>query len=322
LLTDLIWLTKEQEKIYLTSIINIWVITMTANIHKDEYPSHKTPFSDSINPFETILNNLDSSIYITDIKSNEILFMNDHMKKMFQEDLIGGICWKSFHENLDGPCEFCTNDKLIDDDENPTGPYVWEFYNQKFGKWYELHDQAIPWGDSRLVRMEIATAITDRKKTEQALKESHATLEEKVKKRTSELEDLNCALKVLLKKREVDNNDIEESILANFKLRLSPIIDLLKKDLPQKRQSMLTLLESELEDIISPFSKKLSDPMLNLTPMETQLASMIKLGKSNKEISKILNRSIHTISNHRKNIRKKLELQNKNINLRTFLTNF
>ena len=154
--------------------------------------------------------------------------------------------------------------------------------------------------------------ITDRKKTEQALKRSHETLEEKVKKRTSELNEMNTALRVLLKTREHDKEDIEEKIFANFKLRVSPTIDRLKKEFAKKSgHPVLDLLESELKDIVSVFSKKLSDPMKGLTPMEIQVASMIKLGKSNKEISKILNRSAFTIANHRENMRKKLGLRDR-----------
>jgi len=125
---------------------------------------------------EFIFNNLDSSIYITDMKSNEILFMNEHMKNIFGEDLTGKICWQVIHKNMDAPCEFCKNDKLIDPDGNPEKPYVWEHYNQTLQNWYELRDQAIPWIDGRLVRMQIATDISDRKKTEDALGEKKSQL--------------------------------------------------------------------------------------------------------------------------------------------------
>jgi len=121
---------------------------------------------------EAILNNLDSSIYITDMDSHEILFMNNHMKELFGKDLISKICWKSFHKNQEGPYEFCTNDKLIDADKNLTEPYVWEIYNQKLKKWYQLRDQAIPWIDGRLVRMEMALDITDRKNMETQLQQA------------------------------------------------------------------------------------------------------------------------------------------------------
>ena len=117
--------------------------------------------------FEVILNNLGSSIYIVDMESNEILFVNEHMEKAFGKDMIGKICWKTIYNNQSGPCEFCTNDKLIDAYGNRLKPYIWEIYNQKLNRWYELHDQAIPWIDGRLVRMDIAIDITDRKSAEE-----------------------------------------------------------------------------------------------------------------------------------------------------------
>ncbi len=70
----------------------------------------------------------------------------------------------------------------------------------------------------------------------------------------------------------------------------------------------------------SPFSKKLSDKMVNLTPKEIHIANLIKSGKSNKEISELLNSSIHTIASHRENIRKKTGLKNRKVNLRSFLS--
>ncbi len=115
---------------------------------------------------DAIFNNIDSPIYVADMESYEILFMNNHMKKLFGNDLSGSICWESLHENQDGPCEFCTNNKLTDADGSPTEPFVWEHYNLILDRWYELHDLAIPWSDGRLVRMEIATDITDRKNAE------------------------------------------------------------------------------------------------------------------------------------------------------------
>ena len=270
---------------------------------------------------EAVFDNLDSSIYISDMKSYEILFMNHHMKELFGKDLTGNICWKSIHENMNGPCKFCTNSKFTDADGNYTKPYIWEFYNQKLKKWYELHDMMVPWLDGKLVRMEIATDITDRKQIEQKQNKINEMLENKVKERTADLEDMNTALKVLLNKREKDKKEIEEKLFANYKLLILPFIDQLRNSLTQKNQEdLINILASELKDIISPFSKKLSDPLVNLTPTEIKVASLIKLEKSNKEIAEILNSSIHTISHHRENIRKKTGLKNKKINLKSYLS--
>ncbi len=269
---------------------------------------------------ESVLNRIESPIYIADMTSYEILFMNTYMKKKHQADLTGQVCWASIYGKQDGPCDFCSNDRLVDAVGNPTEPCIWEFYNKAPDQWYEVSNLAIPWTDGRLVRLEIARDITRRKKTEKHQEAIKETLEEKVRERTAELEDMNATLRILLKKREEDKNEISEKIFANHKLILAPILQNLKNSLDRESQKdMMDLLESELKNIVSPFSKKLSDQMVNLTPMEIHIAGLVKFGKTNKEISEITHSSIHTISRHRENIRKKTGLKNKKVNLRSFL---
>ena len=270
---------------------------------------------------ESVLNKINSSIYIADMASYEILFMNTYMKKKYKADLTGQICWASIHGKQDGPCEFCTSDRLVDKTGNPGEPYVWDFFDKRIEQWHEMSSLAIPWTDGRLVRLEIARDITWRKRIEKKQRDIMLTLEEKVKKRTAELEDMNATLRTLLKKREEDKNEIGEKIFANHKLILAPIIRNLKQSLTRESQKdMMDILESELKNIISPFSKKLSDQMVNLTPKEIHIANLVKFGKTNKEISEIMHSSIHTISRHRENIRKKTGLKNKKVNLRSFLS--
>ncbi len=115
---------------------------------------------------EAVFNNLDAAIYIADISSHEILYTNDYMTNVWGKDLTGHICWQSIHKNKTGPCEFCSNDKLIDDDGNSTDPYIWELYNYRVNRWYEVHDQAIPWANGKLVRLSVAIDITERKNQE------------------------------------------------------------------------------------------------------------------------------------------------------------
>ncbi len=269
-----------------------------------------------------VLNNIDSIVYIADMESHEILFMNNHMKRLFGKDLTGSICWKSFHQNQEGPCEFCTNDKLIDVEGNATEPYVWEIHNQILGNWYELHDQAIPWSDGRLVRLEIAMDITDRKKDEQKQQNKNKFLEKKIQERTANLNEMNSALTVLLKKRDDDKKNLEEKILSNYKTLISPFLLKLENSLTkEKQQTLMKIVESNLNEFLLPFSQKLSDPMINLTPTEIQIASFIKQGIASKEIARTLNCSPRTIDAHRDSIRKKMNIKNKKINLQSFLTN-
>ena len=140
--------------------------------------------------------------------------------------------------------------------------------------------------------------------------------------KTVELEDTNTALKVLLKKRDQDNLELQENIYSNYELMVTPFLSKLKNRLGHgNQQNLLNIIETNLQEIVGPFAKKLSNPMVSLTSSEIQIATMIKQGFTNKEIAQTLNCSKRTIDTHRDNIRKKLDLTNKKINLKTFLSN-
>jgi PAS domain-containing protein len=84
---------------------------------------------------ETVLNRVESPVYIADMVSYEILFMNTYMKKKHNADLTGRICWASIHGKQTGPCDICNNDQLVDKAGNPIEPCIWEFYDQGSDRW-------------------------------------------------------------------------------------------------------------------------------------------------------------------------------------------
>ena len=84
----------------------------------------------------------------------------------------------------------------------------------------------------------------------------------------------------------------------------------------------IKLIESNLNDIISPFSSRMSSRYLGFTPKEIQIANLIKEGSQDKDISEILHISVVTVKTHRQNIRKKLGIYGKRVNLRTHLLSF
>ena len=118
--------------------------------------------------FRTVMDSLDAFVYVADMKTHEILFINQTGKSIWG-DVVGKRCWNIIQENQTSPCSFCTNDKLLDQDGNPADVVVWEIRNTVNGHWYECRDRAIRWTDGRLVRLEISTDITDRKRAEDAL---------------------------------------------------------------------------------------------------------------------------------------------------------
>ncbi len=154
------------------------------------------------------------------------------------------------------------------------------------------------------------------KKTQQKLRKRGKELEIK----SYELEEVNAALRVLLKRRDEDKFESEEKVLFNIKEFVQPYLEKLKSSgLNEKQNSDLNILESHLHDIISPFLRKITSKYLNLTASEMQIANLVMDGKRTKEIALLLNLSEKTIEVHRKNIREKLGIKNKKANLRTHL---
>ncbi len=119
----------------------------------------------------TILDGINALVYVTDMKTYELLFVNKYGRDVWG-DIAGKICWETLQEGQSGPCSFCTNKYLVDKKGNPTGPYEWEFQNTVNNRSYFIIDRAIDWYDGRIVRLEIATDITERKKAEEELRES------------------------------------------------------------------------------------------------------------------------------------------------------
>jgi PAS domain S-box-containing protein len=158
--------------------------------------------------------------------------------------------------------------------------------------------------------------IEDRKQAELELRKREAELEIQ----TSELEEVNTALRVLLKRRNDDKTEVEEKTLSNVKELVLPYLERLRKSgLDAKQTAYANILESNLNDIISPFIHKLSSKYISLTPTEIQIANLVKQGRTTKEIAEILYSSDRTVEFHRKNIRKKLGIMNRKVNLRSHL---
>ncbi|MDQ5984426.1 MAG: hypothetical protein CSYNP_00121 [Syntrophus sp. SKADARSKE-3] len=160
------------------------------------------------------------------------------------------------------------------------------------------------------------TDITDQKRTEAILRKR----EQEIQKKSRNLEEMNTALKVLLKQREADKLELEEKVTSNVKDLVLPYLDKLKSSrLNQRDAAFVNILEANLLNIISPFSHRLSSKYLSLTPKEIQVANLVKEGKSTKEIADIMGVCMGAVSLHRDHIRKKLGLNNKKINLNAYL---
>ncbi len=167
----------------------------------------------------------------------------------------------------------------------------------------------------------ITTDNTLRKRTERELARHRNHLEELVRERTINLEEANTALEVLLRKREKDKRDLEENMLYNVKELVLPYLEKLgRQPLNKRQEALLGIAVANLSEVVSPFARGLSNRYLRLTPTEIQMADLIKRGKTTKEIAEMLCLATSTIDFHRDNIRNKLGIKKKKINLKTYLS--
>ena len=189
-------------------------------------------------------------------------------------------------------------------------------------------------GNIKLIRTAL-TDISDLKRLEKKLQEAHDNLEKQVETRTIDLKrvnkklkmqavnlsETNIALKVLLRQREADKKEIEETVFLNFKELILPHLEKLKnKRLGDKNMAIINIIERNLNDILSPFVRNFSARMFKLSPTEIQVMNLIRQGKTTKEIAKSMHLATSTIDFHRDNIRKKIGIKNKKINLSSYLS--
>lgn len=191
---------------------------------------------------------------------------------------------------------------------------------------YPCHSEDGPhWYYMRAIRMagkgpvRVVTSheeITALKLTEEALKKSQ---EELIEQKQS-LEETNIAMKVLLKQREEDKLDLEKKVLNNVKDLVLPYVEKLKNPrLKARDRTLVDIIDTHLHDIISPLLQRFTNAKILLTPQEMQVASLVKDGKTSKEIADVLSVSETTINFHRKNLRVKFGLTNQRTNLRSYL---
>ncbi len=166
---------------------------------------------------------------------------------------------------------------------------------------------------------ELAKEVDERKRAEKALRKR----EKELQAQSHHLEEVNTALRVLLKQREDDKKELGEIVLRNVKDLVNPYLQkVIGGRLDTRQKTLMRILETNLNNIISPFINKLTSSLVTLTPMEIRVADLVKEGKTNKEMAELLQVSKNTVLFHRYNIRNKLGIKNKQVNLRSHLMTF
>jgi DNA-binding NarL/FixJ family response regulator len=133
------------------------------------------------------------------------------------------------------------------------------------------------------------------------------------------LQESNTALRMVLARIEQEKQEIHQDIKMNVEKILMPILHALAQQLPPAQRKYVEMLQTNLEEITSPFISQLSLSYNSMTPTEIAICNMIRNGMHTKEIAETRDVAAATINRHRENIRRKLKLTNEDVNLATFL---
>jgi len=248
----------------------------------------------SQNIFELVMNSIDALVYVADIKTHEILFINNRMKDKFGDD-ISIKCYSTMQAGPAEPNDFYLN-HLIVKDGKPTGVHNWEFKNKLNNKWYYISDLAIEWIDGRLVHFEIATDITSLKESDIALKQKNSEflqLNSELKSANKEYEMLNLEYKTInskilktnielekAKEKAIESDLLKSAFLANMsheiRTPMNTIVgfsDLLgEPNLPiERRHKFLKLVQSSSEHLL-----RIIDDIIDVSKIES---NQLKISK-------------------------------------------
>lgn len=107
----------------------------------------KNSLASSFKSLEAILDNVGSAIYVKDMDTEEMLFVNRMFRNTFEQELKNGMVEKLFEANLK---------------YNRGTSYSEVEYKEK-NRWYDLHTTVIQWVDGRKVTLCSIFDITDKK---------------------------------------------------------------------------------------------------------------------------------------------------------------
>lgn len=120
---------------------------------------------------ESILDNTGIDIYVNDFYTHEILYVNKSMAAPYGgvEQFMGNKCWQILFPGQNGPCEFCPQKKIVDENGNPTKLYTWDYQRAFDGLWFRVFSAAFRWIDGRTAHVVSSADITDNKRNEEII---------------------------------------------------------------------------------------------------------------------------------------------------------
>jgi PAS domain S-box-containing protein len=286
--------------------------------------TEKKQVEDELKRINTLLNNvyssLDEAVFVIDPQDRSIISCNEAAVSMFgyaknemigrnvrmlhkskeMYDLFGNILFTSLRS--EGVLRLCFN------------------MRKKNGDIFPTQHTATPIKESNGSISMVVSVIQDIT-NQKIIIRNIVKHEKELEERQQRLQDLNSALKLMIEQRDKDKKNMEQSFSESIHEQVMPYIHRIKKEgLSSLQKEYIDILESNLQEVISPFMHRISDKLMHLSPSETRVVHYVKQGYSTKDIASALDISPRTVEYHRDNIRKKLGIKNRKTNLKTYLT--
>lgn len=266
--------------------------------------------------FRRLVDTMNEGLVILD-DEGRILYVNkqlEHVSGYRSEELVG----HGVHEFLSPETSQLIHRRLSGQGENRQAAFEVAWQRKSGERLYSIvSPQILETAEGgRRTSFAVVTDITPKKKAENVLRRREKELREK----NLRLEEMNTALQTLVKLREKDKLEIERAVSTHLKRLVGPLVEKLRSSGLSERQKLyIDLLSSNLEELASSCDSGFASQMMVLTPAETEVANLVRHGRTTKEIASLMNISVRTVDMHRLNIRRKLGLHRKGTNLRSFL---
>lgn len=164
----LIVFSAQEEMVLNKENLNILHIALSLLAKYAGKRMHENKVNFAIGSLESILDNTGIDIYVNDFYTHEILYVNKSMAAPYggAKEFMDRKCWEVLFPSQKGPCEFCPQKKLVDENGEITKVYVWDYQRSFDGSWFRVFSSAFRWIDGRLAHVVSSADITDNKKYE------------------------------------------------------------------------------------------------------------------------------------------------------------
>ncbi len=151
------------------------ILSLLAN--KINLGIYKTSITNAENVLGKVLDHIGIDIYVNDYYSHEVLYVNQSMAAPYGgvDNMIGKKCWGSIFDDKDGQCEFCPQPRLLDENNEPTKTYSWDYQRAFDGSWFRVLSSAFPWTDGRMAHLVASIDITESKNSELMVEKAAST---------------------------------------------------------------------------------------------------------------------------------------------------